>query len=162
MEVATAPGSKVMPPEYGAGVSDARSGCSPSDILKLLNTKAGEEGIPQSWDYRSVHALVSKAAVARENDATGLVQWLQERLASGHLGLSLHWMPVCISNLRRVGAEARRGKWAPSVMFTDLTQLGSWHQARVRRRDCPFLCVYHIAQNLQDHLGAVVKKGSKR
>ena len=46
--------------------------------------------------------------------------------------------PVESPRGRRVGAESRRGKWAPSVMFTDLTQHGSWHQARVRRRDCPF------------------------
>ena len=73
MEVATAPGSKVMPPEYKElAYADARSGCSPSDILKLLNTKAGEEGTAV-LGLPTVHALVSKAAVARENDATGLV-----------------------------------------------------------------------------------------
>ena len=78
VEVATAPGSKVMPPEYKElAYQMHRSGCSPSDILRLLNTKAAEEGIPQSWDYQSVYALVKKAGVARENDATGLVQWLQ-------------------------------------------------------------------------------------
>ena len=86
VEVATATGFKVMPPKYkDLAILAHRSGSSPSDILKLLNTLAEDEGVTKSWDYRSVYALVAK-----ENDATGLMQWLQERLTSSGLGYSLH------------------------------------------------------------------------
>ena len=91
VEVATAPGFKVFPPEYkDLALLLHRSGCPPSAILKLLNTKAREEGVTQSWDYRSVYALVAKAGVAREDDASNLLEWLQERLTSSGLGYSLH------------------------------------------------------------------------
>ena len=54
-------------------------------------------------------------------------------------------------------------KWAPSVMFTDSDPaMAAGIKHVFGDETAHLLCVYHIAQNLQDHLGTVVKKGSKR
>ena len=237
VEVATAPGFKVFPPEYkDLALLLHRSGCPPSAILKLLNTKAREEGVTQSWDYRSVYALVAKAGVAREDDASNLLEWLQERLTSSGLGYSLHldagghlervffemrgvmtWkargfhlvlydtthktngyrmklgmfcsmdgeghtIVLAVSLLKfedavsfawafDTFAETVRShdeeKWAPSVMFTDSDPaMAAGIKHVFGDETAHLLCVYHIAQNLQDHLAQLfpLKKdlGAKR
>lgn len=73
-------GMRCIPPEFQDIMRLlADAGQPPSAIVKVLGTAADRQGVPVTWNYNDVYTFVAATASERAFDATGTLEYLEER-----------------------------------------------------------------------------------